>query len=216
MTRPSSEIAAPLATVEPIYDRVVALAGLLQALAQVRRIADTGEGNEEILAVCINSLFRFDARTTADVYGGLECVRPGLLLLREYLAGTAADQALPRLALPVMQLERRFIRDGEMADLVRDKLYGLLNLVEEHGPTHPDVLAPLGELYAQTLSTLRPRVLVQGNPHYLGQPAVVAEVRAVLLAAVRSAVLWRQRGGSYLDFAFQRRSMLAAVDAHLG
>ena len=89
-------------------------------------------------------------------------------------------------------------------------------LASAFGFTHPGVLAPIGQLYAKTLSTLRPRVLVQGNPHYLGQPAVVAEVRAALLAAVRSAVLWRQRGGSLWDLALQRRRMLAAVEAHLG
>ncbi len=30
--------------------------------------------------------------------------------------------------------------------------------------------------------------MVQGKPHYLGQPGVVAEIRAILLAALRSAV----------------------------
>lgn len=215
MTRTSSDIAASLPSVEPIYDRVVALAGLLQALAQVRRVADTGEANEDVLRTAIESLFRFDARTTADVYGGLPAVRPGLELLRHYLAGSLRDEALPRLALPVLQLERRFIRDDAMTARVRQGLEHASHRLESYGPTHPEVLGAVGQLYAQTLSTLRPRVLVQGNPHYLGQPPVVAEVRALLMAAVRSAVLWRQRGGSLWEFAFRRRAMLAAVDAHL-
>ena len=216
MTRTTSDIAAALPTVEPVYDRVVALAGMLQALAQVRRVADTGEANEDVLRTSIESLFRFDARTTADVYGGLDAVRPGLGLLRDYLKGATRDEALPRLALPVLQLERRFIRDEAMTARVRQGLQHAAHRVDAYGPTHPEVLAAVGQLYAQTLSTLRPRVLVQGNPHYLGQPAVVAEVRAVLMAAVRSAVLWRQRGGSLWEFAFGRRAMLAAVEAHLG
>ncbi|WP_462115938.1 high frequency lysogenization protein HflD [Lysobacter xanthus] len=205
-----------MATVEPIYDRVVALAGLLQALAQVRRIADTGEANEAVLATCLGSLFRFDARTTADVYGGLENVRPGLELLRMQLAGDGADPALARLVLPVLQLERRFVRDDAMTAQVRRGLEVLAYRAEADGATHPDIVAAIGQLYAQTLSTLKPRVLVQGNPHYLGQPRVVSEVRAALLGAVRSAVLWRQRGGSLWDVALRRRAMLAAVDAHLG
>jgi high frequency lysogenization protein len=216
MTRTTSEIAASIATVEPIYDRVVALAGVLQALAQVRRIADTGEANDEILAASIASLFRFDARTTADVYGGLENVRPGLLLLRDYLSGATRDEQLARLTLAVLQLERRFVRDDAMTARVRKGLEDVQATAERDGATHPAVLGPIGHLYARTLSTLRPRVLVQGNPHYLGQPTVVAEVRAALLAAVRSAVLWRQRGGSLWDLALQRRRMLAAVEAHVG
>lgn len=77
------------------------------------------------------------------------------------------------------------------------------------------MLSSLGKLYSETLSHLRPRVLVQGNPHYLGQATVVAEVRAVLLAAVRSAVLWRQLGGSMWDLLLRRRDLAAAVDALL-
>ena len=40
-----------------------------------------------------------------------------------------------------------------------------------------------------------------------------AEIRALLLAALRSAVLWRQSGGSLLDFVFRRREMAAAIDS---
>ncbi len=77
------------------------------------------------------------------------------------------------------------------------------------------MLASLGGLYADTISHLKPRVMVQGNPHYLGQAGVVAEIRALLLAAVRSAVLWRQLGGSYWDFLFSRKAMIEAVDRQL-
>jgi high frequency lysogenization protein len=80
---------------------------------------------------------------------------------------------------------------------------------------HPDVIAELARLYADTISNLRPRVMVQGNPHYLGQAGVVAEIRALLLAALRSAVLWRQMGGSLWDFVFRRREMAAAIDARM-
>ncbi|MNT00829.1 High frequency lysogenization protein HflD [compost metagenome] len=57
--------------------------------------------------------------------------------------------------------------------------------------------------------------MVQGNPHYLGQAGVVAEIRALLLAAVRAAVLWRQLGGSYWDFLLSRKAMVEAVDRQL-
>jgi high frequency lysogenization protein len=50
--------------------------------------------------------------------------------------------------------------------------------------------------------------MVQGNPLQLSQAAVVAQIRAALLAAVRSAVLWRQVGGSYWDLALRRGAIL--------
>ena len=86
---------------------------------------------------------------------------------------------------------------------------------EAQGSVHPDVLAALGGLYADTISHLRPRIMVQGNPHYLGQAGVVSEIRALLLAAVRSAMLWRQLGGSQWQFLFARRAMVDAVGRQL-
>ena len=114
-----------------------------------------------------------------------------------------------------MQLERRFVGDDDLVHKVQRGIGAQSGAAAQQGSTHPDVLSALGTLYAETLSHLRPRVLVQGNPHYLGQPTVVAEVRAVLLAAVRSAVLWRQLGGSLWDFLLRRREMAAAVESQL-
>ncbi|MDQ3205590.1 MAG: high frequency lysogenization protein HflD [Pseudomonadota bacterium] len=203
-------------TFNPLSDRVLALAGLVQALAQVRRIADTGQAEGAVVGAALDSVFRIDADSPADVFGGTAAVRPGLMLLRDYLESQPRDEQLPRLALAVMQLERRFVRDDEMAERVRTGIAAQADAARDLGSSHPDVLSALGSLYAQTLSHLRPRVLVQGNPHYLGQAGVVAEVRAVLLAAVRSAVLWRQLGGSLWDFLLRRQAMAAAVRAHLG
>lgn len=194
--------------------RMLALAGLVQALAQVRRTADTGQADAGILSTALDSVFRIDAESPAAVYGGQAALRPGLLLLRGYFRNELHDPLLPRLALAVLQLERRFSRDP-MARRVHDGLLALAPDATRLGSTHPEVLAALGSLYADTVSQLRPRVMVQGNPHYLGQPGVVAEIRAVLLAALRSAVLWRQLGGSLWDFLLRRRAMLAAIDAAL-
>jgi len=195
--------------------RVLALAGLVQALAQVRRVADTGQANAAILATAMDSVFRIDAPTQGAVYGDIEALRPGLTLLRDYFGSSQRDEQLPRLVLAVMQLERRFVRDDDMGRRVQSGIRAQAGNAERMGSTHPDVMASLGALYAETLSHLRPRVLVQGNPHYLGQATVVSEVRAILLAAVRSAVLWRQCGGSLWDFLLRRRQLLAAVREHL-
>ena len=200
----------------PYQDRVLALAGLLQALAQVRRIADTGQSDQVQVQTALESVFRIDARDTESVFGSARELRIGLRQLRDYLASGSKDEALGKLALAVLQLERRFIRNAALADKVQAGLRRIAPRADDIGSTHPDVIADLARLYADTLSTLRPRVMVQGNPHYLGQAGVVAEIRALLLAALRAAVLWRQLGGSLWDFVFARRQMAAALDALLG
>ena len=71
-----------------------------------------------------------------------------------------------------------------------------------------DAVVRLGEVYAELVSPLGPKVMVAGNPVYLSQPGVVAEIRAALLAALRAAVLWRQVGGSWWDLLLSRRRMV--------
>ncbi len=191
--------------------RVLALAGLAQALKQVRRIAETGQADADVLSTALDSVFRIDAESPEEIYGGREALVPGLMLLREYFGNQGSDNLLPRLALSVVQLERRFVSHQQIATDVHEGILDIRPKADELGHTHPEVLSALGALYADTVSHLRPKVMVQGNPHYLGQADVVAEIRAVLLAALRSAVLWRQMGGSLWDFLLRRQQMLKAI-----
>lgn len=200
-------------------DRVLALAGLVQSLAQVRRIAEHGQSDPSAAKAVLDSLFRVDAPSAEAVYGRSGALAPGLRVLHEYFDkssgnGRTRDETLLRLALAVLQLERRFAAEPGMVKAVGDGIARIAPRAEADS-AHPDALNALGGLYAETLSQLRPKVMVQGNPHYLAQPAVVAEIRALLLAAVRSAVLWRQLGGSYWDFLFSRKAMREAVEGRL-
>jgi len=199
-----------------IDDRVLALAGIAQALQQVRRIADTGHSDAAAVRTAMDSVFRIDAGSPQEVYGDRDALKPGLRLLHNYFSNQGQDPVLPKLALAVLQLERRFVREQDTIDKVTAGIERASRQGRELGDSgHPDVLSTLGAVYADTISHLKPRVMVQGNPHYLGQAGVVAEIRALLLAAVRSAVLWRQLGGSYWDFLFARKAMVEAVDRAL-
>ena len=195
--------------------RVLPLAGMLLALQEVRHLAENGRVDQARLTTAIESVFRQDADSVAEVYGGTAPLRDGLRLLRNYLHGGTGDAHLPKLALAVIQLERTFDNEADAIDTVQRAIARLGQRATEDGCTHPDILRELGGIYARALSPLKPKVMVQGNPHYLGRDDVVMEIRALLLAAVRSAVLWRQMGGSQWDFLFKRGDMKRAVEALL-
>ena len=199
-----------------VRSRVLALAGMLQALKLVRQIADTGHADGEGERNALDSVFRIDAASAEAVYGGnARSLRGGLLLIRDYFTDRSSDQALPKLGMSVLQIERRFVADDTVARQVLDGIRRLEGIAERQGSIHPDVISKLGQLYADTISHLRPKVIVQGNPHYLQQADVVAEIRALLLAALRSAVLWRQMGGTMWDFVLRKRAMMQAIEAEL-
>lgn len=196
-------------------DRCIALAGLAQAISLARSVADTGTAPATPLDTSLQSILRIDADTPAGVYGGVGGVQHGLRTLLAQLDGTARDPAVLRMGFAVLSVERRLAARRDLLGALHDGIVATGPLVAQSGTTSPVVLARLGQLYASTVSTLTPRVLVQGNPVYLGNDAIVSEIRAILLAAVRSAVLWRQLGGSYWDFALRRRHIADTARALL-
>jgi high frequency lysogenization protein len=189
-------------------DRVLALAGLLQSVRLVQEMANNGQAETRALATGIDSLFAFDADSTEAVYGGVRALAPGLRRVVAQLDGSDRDAAQTRMAMNVLHLERRFAGSPQAMQRVHEELEALRRGREPWEPTHPEVLARLGEIYAEQVSPLGPKVMVAGNPVYLSQPEVVAEVRAALLAALRSAMLWRQLGGSWFDLLLSRRRMV--------
>ena len=191
--------------------RVIALGGLFQALTLLRGLAMQGQCDTTAFAASIDSIFKLDADSAADVYGGVGGVSLGLKTLIHQIDDRGRDLAITQLAVAVLRLERRLNRRRGTRDALRDGIVAIARQVEHLGSTHQTVLGRLSELYANTLSQLRPRIVVQGNPLYLTQPAHVERIRAVLLAAVRAAVLWRQLGGSHWGLLFKRRqnAMLA-------
>lgn len=192
-------------------DRVIALAGLLQCCELAQRIAETGDAESVPLRAAMHSVLAIDAESPEAVYGNAEALRRGLRLLLAYVDGGERDPRITRMAVTVLHLERRFMASPKLVQQVRRGIEDIQRQADALASDHPNVLTRLGELYAASLSTLRPRVLVQGNPNWLGQPNLVAEIRAVLLAALRSAVLWRQLGGSYWDLLLRRSSMARAA-----
>jgi len=211
MLRLQSAFAGRHEIMGPMRDRVLALAGLLQAIKLVQQMANNGQAETRPLTACVSSLFRFDADSTEAVYGGAEQLESGLRRLIAQIEGGDRDTTQTRIAMNVLHLERRFLADSDTVEAVQRRLMEIKRQSEALEPTHPTVLSQLGALYAERISPLGPKVLVQGNPVYLAQAQVVAEVRATLLAALRSAVLWRQLGGSYWDFLFSRRAMVEAA-----
>jgi high frequency lysogenization protein len=187
--------------------QVIALAGLFQAARLVVDLAHEGRCDTTAMESSLQSVLRIDASTPLAVFGGLEGVRLGLAVFGDAVEGKGTEASVTRITATVMHLERKLMRDPQMLEAVRN---GIESVARDlgRGALESEALAErLGALYGDTLSTLKPRVIVQGNGLQLSQPMVVARIRAALLAAVRAAVLWRQMGGSQLRMMFQRGSL---------
>jgi high frequency lysogenization protein len=176
--------------------RVIALSGVLQACRLVRDVATHGRADSAYIEASLSSVFRIDADSAAAVFGGLNGVRMGLETLHAQFEGGERDIMLARLATSALRLERQLMRRSKLVHELRQSIQNIQRQVDHFGIGHESVQARLAEVYVTTLSQLQPRVIVHGNPLYRSNPRCVEQIRALLLAAVRAAVLWRQVGGS--------------------
>ncbi|MEO7326120.1 MAG: high frequency lysogenization protein HflD [Dokdonella sp.] len=191
--------------------RVIALAGVLQACRLVVDLAMRGRADATAAQASLTSVFRIDAASAADVFGGVGGARLGLETLLAQFDSSERNMPLTRLVLGVLRLERRLSRNPRMLGELRSGIERVQRQVDHFGIEHATVQGRLAELYVATLSQLKPRVIVHGSPVNLSNPQLVEQIRALLLAAVRAAVLWRQVGGSQIRLLLRRReyAMLA-------
>ena len=78
-----------------------------------------------------------------------------------------------------------------------------------------DLIDQLAHIYKDTISTYPTKVQVTGNSQYLQQAANQSKIRALLLSAIRSAVLWNQVGGKKRHFLFSKAKIIDTAKAFL-
>ncbi len=195
----------------------MALAGLFQAVCLTQQVAREGRVDSQALASSIESVLRIDAESTDDVYGGSACVQLGLRSLCRQLGRDKSQQdaEIMRYAVSLMFLERPLMRSARLLARLRQGIDTAREKCEHFPVTHENVIACLAETYASTVSQLQPRILVKGEPEYLAAPANANRIRALLLAGMRSAVLWRQLGGNRLRLLWTRRRIVQCAEALL-
>lgn len=198
-------------------DLAIALAGVFQAVRLVQQIANGQQWDEHALTACLSGLFNTDPESVDTVFGSLPAIRPGLEIARDQVSGPndRRDMELTRYAVTALHLERKLNRNRALLDSISKGIEKANEQARFFDITHPSVIASLADCYKQTISTLRPRILVNGNQAILGIPENQNLIRALLLAAIRAAVLWRQCGGGRLTLILQRKPLMNAIESLL-
>jgi high frequency lysogenization protein len=197
----------------PIHERVLALAGVYQAAAEVRRLGRDGNAGTGALNATVHSLFVFDADSVAEVYGGLHAVHSGLTALRNFFTQQRdrASLEITGYAHALIRLERKVSAAPGAFDGIHHELEAISADGLHRPPFDTALLARLANIYVSHVSPTGPRIMIQGEPAYLNAAGNPERIRALLLGGLRSVVLWRQLGGSRLGLVFSRRNQANAV-----
>jgi len=197
-----------------ITDRTIALSGIFQATKLVQQIANTGSYDQHSFEVCIKSIFCTDAEKPEDVFNGYENLTSGISTLINQLDSNKAeektvnDAQITKYVIGVMILEKQLRKDTNMLQTISDGINRAKRQSDHFDVTHENVIASLADLYKNTISTLRPRIMVHGEKIYIANPNHENRIRVMLLAAIRAAVLWRQCGGTRWQLIFHRRNII--------
>jgi high frequency lysogenization protein len=201
-------------------DRTIALAGIFQAASLVHQLASTGHADEEAVHSSTKSLFMIEADDVPSVYGGLDGVRHGLRVLSGFDGNdrSESNMAILTYVFSLMHLTHKLLRKPEMLSNLTDQISVVqrqkdyFDTIQDGDVVHPSLVGKFADIYAETISTMQPRIMVKGQPDFLQREDIVNGIRCLLLAGIRSAFLWEQLGGGRLLFLLRRKRFAALAD----
>ena len=196
-----------------LEQQAIALGGVAQAARLVDQISKTGDYPADFLKPSIKSLFAFDADSIEQIYGGIPGVKLGLQNLSSVLASRQSDENrdLVRYIFSILYLERKFSSNREMVSVIHSRLEHTQFRSEHFSDKIQDTCHSISGIYQDTLSKLKFRIKVNGSEEQLKNSQNADIIRALLLAGIRSAYLWRQLGGRRWKLLLQRKQLLQAA-----
>jgi high frequency lysogenization protein len=191
-------------------ERTLALCGIFQATELVRQAACHGTWSGYAATACLNSLYVMEAESPGAIYGGRQRMKLGVETLLAILQGESRHADSLRYAVGLLQVEKKFRRDGALQEEVGRRLEAIAGTGEELDQHDREDLqaSQVSALYSETISRLSPRIVVNGKPQYLKSQRTVDWVRTLLLAGLRSATLWHQLGGNRFELMFGRKTLI--------
>ncbi len=193
-----------------LTNQTLALAGIFQAASLVDQLARTGQIEPDDLEIIIRSILNLNPTSFEDVFHGKRNLAKGLKVLQESLAknGLGVSREVLQYSMGIIAVQAKLQKQPELMD----KLSSALDRTVEQQHyfdsfTHESVISSTAQCYENSISKLKFRIKVTGNPAHLQNPKVAEKIRAILLFGVRSALLWRQSGGHRWHFLLYRQQL---------
>ena len=195
-----------------LKNETISLGAIYQACNEIKKIAWQGEINNNIIEPLINSVYQTTSEEIEDVFISIKRLNSGLDFLRRQLVGDAfsRDGEVSRYFEAIGILVKNMNKKDDVLNKLRTEL------TRQSMPINEDNLDQhalfLSELYLSTISTVEPRIIVNGDNKYLTDKKNAAMIRSLLLCAIRSYILWQQSGGSkFRIFLFKKKIAELAV-----
>ena len=189
-----------------LKNEVISLGAIYQASSEIKKIAWEGKINNKFIEPLIHSVYQTTSNEIQDIYINLKRLNTGLDFLRKQFIGDAfsRDAEVDRYFEAINVLVKNMNKNTEIISNLRDELSNHKeDVTEENLHDHAEFLS---NLYLKTISKINPRIIVNGDNIHLTDNKNASMIRALLLSAIRSFILWQQSGGTkFRIFLFKKK-----------
>lgn len=195
-------------------DRVIALAGIAQAIFLTQEIAQTGRVDEKAFKASLNSLFQLNPPNAMAIYGGLDNLQYGLekLVLALRTKPSLAYKTIKQM-IALINLQKKIARSPSAMSALSQRLQQAQKQVDYFNLQHSTVIANLADTYIDIVNRFHFRFYLSGNEKFFGVKENMEKIRVLLLTAIRACVLWQQSGGSCWQLIFEHKKIkFSALD----
>jgi len=199
--------------ISPDIERHIALAGVCQAAALVQSVARKGSADAQAIEASISSILVTTPDNPQQVYGSLPNLTVGFKTLVAQLDNESRqkDAEITRYVASMLSLERKLTKHPTALNNLGERISHVQRQLGHIDFEHSQIMSSLASVYTDVVSPLAPKIQIAGNQQYLSIETNQHKVRALLLAGVRSAVLWRQMGGKRRHILLNKNQILKAA-----
>lgn len=199
-------------------EQTITLAAICQVAYWVQKLSRSGQIDDAELTILLNSIMNTSPSSTLDVYGNdIENLKVGLETLVQHLGNQSKnkDPELTRYVVSLLGLERRLSKRNKQMALLGERIEQCERQLAHYDINSETLISSIASIYSDLISPLGSPIQVAGDPTILKQPTNQHKIRALLLAGIRSSVLWRQVGGKRRNILFARSKIVECAESLL-
>jgi len=197
------------------HARIIALAALMQASKLVDDIARQGQCNDHDFQTMIHSTFANPALSPEEQFSGRNHLATGLRITQQLLSGEHIQQAQTSMnyTAGMIAVEKRLKKQHNMLQNIAEGMQRIQHQADYFSSFHhPTIIAAIAALYGETISTIKPRIIIHGKPDILRQSQNTQKIRALLFSGIHAAHLWQHYKGGHFRLLFGRKKLLQGIE----
>ena len=196
-------------------EQTITLAAVCQVSSLVQKLSRQGQTSHDEFVTLLNSIMITSPENTLAVYGGdISQLKLGLETLVSHLGNQSKqkDPEITRYVVSLLSLERRLSKQPKKLAELGGRIEQCQRQLAHYDIDSETLISSLASIYSDIISPIGTPIQVAGNPEILKQPVNQHKIRALLLAGIRSSVLWRQVGGKRRSILFSRSKIVGCAE----